>query len=162
MQINSSLVLLLSIFPMGLHITMSSTCNRVRLRVETKEGLESVSTNNASSDIRTISAHILDTTIGQAVSNVNITIYRLTGDNVWQKLNEVATNEDGRVNQLVNGAQYKGGIYKLHFNVEPYFTKREVKTFYPFIEIVVRCEQSQHYHIPLLLNPFGYTTYRGT
>ncbi|XP_053949058.1 5-hydroxyisourate hydrolase isoform X1 [Anastrepha ludens] len=127
-----------------------------------QHSFEPVTSNNVSANVSTISAHILDTTVGQAAQNVNITIYRLEGADHWQKLNEERTNQDGRVSQLVSASQYKAGIYKLHFDVEAYHAERGVKSFYPFIEIVVKCEQDQHYHIPLLLNPFGYTTYRGT
>ncbi|XP_004520066.1 5-hydroxyisourate hydrolase [Ceratitis capitata] len=162
MKISPTLILSLSIFFIRFHNTMSSNWERVRLRVETKEGLDPVTNNTVSADVRTISAHILDTTLGQAAANVNITIYRLEGENQWEKLNKARTNQDGRVSQLVSGVQYKAGIYKLHFDVGPYHAERGVKSFYPFIEIVVQCEQDQHYHIPLLLNPFGYTTYRGT
>ncbi|XP_039960768.1 5-hydroxyisourate hydrolase [Bactrocera neohumeralis] len=162
MKISAALILSLSIISIRYHSTMSSSWERIRLRVETKEGFEPVSNNSVSADVRTISAHILDTTVGQAAANVNITVYRLEGENNWQKLSEATTNQDGRVNQLVPATRYKSGIYKLHFDVKPYHTERGISSFYPFIEIVVLCEHGQHYHIPLLLNPFGYTTYRGT
>ncbi|XP_054729045.1 5-hydroxyisourate hydrolase [Anastrepha obliqua] len=162
MKISAAIILSLGIFSIRFHSTMSSSWERIRLRVETKESFEPVASNNVSANVSTISAHILDTTVGQAAQNVNITIYRLEGADHWQKLNEERTNQDGRVSQLVSASQYKAGIYKLHFDVEAYHAERGVKSFYPFIEIVVKCEQDQHYHIPLLLNPFGYTTYRGT
>ncbi|XP_017490777.1 PREDICTED: 5-hydroxyisourate hydrolase-like [Rhagoletis zephyria] len=162
MMISAALLLLLTVFSVRFHSMMSSSWDRVRLRVETKEGFEPAVETNVSADVRTISAHILDTTVGQAAPNVNITIYRLEGGNDWQKLNVETTNPDGRVNQLVSASQYKAGIYKLDFDVASYNAERGVKSFYPFIEIVVQCERNQHYHIPLLLNPFGYTTYRGT
>ncbi len=54
------------------------------------------------------------------------------------------------------------GIYKIKFETKDYFDKNQIKTFYPYVEIIFEIDSTQHYHIPLLLNPFGYTTYRGS
>ncbi|XP_037938353.1 5-hydroxyisourate hydrolase-like [Teleopsis dalmanni] len=134
---------------------MSIGWERVRLRMET------INMTDNAPDSRTISSHILDTSLGKPAANVKIIIYRLE-NNQWQELNQASTDDDGRVTQLITLEQFQTGIYKLHFNVRPYFEQNQVKSFYPFIEIIAECTKGQHYHIPLLLNPFGYSTYRGS
>ena len=54
------------------------------------------------------------------------------------------------------------GIYKMRFETKDYFDKGRIPTFYPYVEIVFDIHSTEHYHIPLLLNPFGYSTYRGS
>lgn len=116
----------------------------------------------SSNDARTISCHILDTALGKAVANVPLIIYRQSNNGEWQDLARSTTNEDGRASQLVKASDFQSGIYKLRFEVQTYFDINKIASFYPYIEIVIKCEQGQHYHVPLLLSPFGYTTYRGT
>ncbi|EDW72561.1 uncharacterized protein Dwil_GK20968 [Drosophila willistoni] len=112
---------------------------------------------------RTFSTHILDTSKGKAAANVKVTVYRLNETQEWQGLRAVQTNQDGRCQLLKDGDEFPSGIYKLTFHVGAYFAEQNEKTLYPAIEIIVDCDDEQdHYHIPLLLNPFGYTTYRGT
>ncbi|XP_013107889.2 uncharacterized protein LOC106087409 [Stomoxys calcitrans] len=137
---------------------MSNGWERIRLRVETKESLKSGNMD----DTRTISCHILDTAVGKAAAGVPLVLYRQLPNDQWQEMGQATTNEDGRVSQLLGYADFQSGIYKLRFNIQPYFEAKKTPSFYPYIEIVVKCERGQHYHIPLLLSPFGYTTYRGT
>ncbi|XP_055857469.1 5-hydroxyisourate hydrolase [Episyrphus balteatus] len=134
-----------------------SIWERVRLRVETIQNLDEVKMV----DDRTLSTHILDTSKGLAAANVPITIFRLENDS-WIKLSQSETDNDGRVSKLLTLDQFQSGIFKLSFDVRKYFEANQVKSFYPLIEVVVECERGQHYHVPLLLNPFGYSTYRGT
>lgn len=110
---------------------------------------------------KTISCHILDTSIGLAAANIDITVYRLN-ESEWKSITKTTTNSDGRCSQIVNIEQFLTGLYKLSFDVKPYFERKGIKSFYPYIEIVIECVAEEHYHIPLLLSPFGYTTYRGT
>ncbi|XP_075157077.1 5-hydroxyisourate hydrolase [Haematobia irritans] len=140
---------------------MSNGWERIRLRVETKESLKSGNMADIN-ETRTISCHILDTSLGKAAHGVHITLYRQLADDQWQELNKAITNEDGRVNQLLSFADFQTSVYKLKFDILPYFEEKKTPSFYPFIEVVVKCERGQHYHIPLLLSPFGYTTYRGS
>ncbi|KAI8122862.1 hypothetical protein FF38_09077 [Lucilia cuprina] len=137
---------------------MSSGWERIRLRVETGETLEPAMPK----DTRTLSTHILDTSLGKAAVDVPLTVYRLLENQQWQELKQAVTDKDGRASQLLETNDFKSGIYKLQFNVQKYYDHLGVECFYPFIEIVVKCVAGQHYHIPLLLSPFGYTTYRGT
>lgn len=157
---------------------MSSGWERIRLRVETGEVfnilfifqinlflryfyfLQSLEPQTAK-DSRTLSTHILDTSLGKAASEVPLRVYRLTENQQWQELKQAKTDTDGRASQLLELKDFKSGIYKLQFDVQKYYDGLAIECFYPFIEIVVKCMAGQHYHIPLLLSPFGYTTYRG-
>ena len=106
-----------------------------------------------------ITTHILDTSKGKPVPGVAIILY----DSSNLELARGQTNEDGRIKDLIpEGKILQKGIYKLRFETRVYFEKEGIKTFYPFVEIVFDVQSSEHYHVPLLLNPFGYTTYRGS
>jgi len=109
-----------------------------------------------------ITTHILDTTIGKPAERVTIILYGGQNDE-WTELARGITNPDGRIADLLNKDDLLHyGIYKMRFETKDYFDKRHVKTYYPYVEIIFEIESDQHYHIPLLLNPFGYTTYRGS
>lgn len=106
-----------------------------------------------------ITTHILDTTKGKPATGVSIILYNSAN----LELARGKTNEDGRIKDLIaEGEILQKGIYKLRFETRAYFEKEGIKTFYPFVEIVFDIQSSEHYHVPLLLNPFGYTTYRGS
>jgi len=73
------------------------------------------------------------------------------------------TNAEGYCTDLVEKVNGTIGRYKIHFDVDKYFTLKRIDTMFPFVEIVFDVKNpNTHYHIPLLLSPFGYTTYRGT
>lgn len=118
-----------------------------------------------------ITTHILDTTKGKPAQCVTIVLYggendtglKNEGEQEWTELARAITNSDGRISDLVNEDDLLHyGIYKIRFETKDYFDKDHVKTFYPYVEIIFQIEPDQHYHIPLLLNPYGYSTYRGT
>lgn len=109
-----------------------------------------------------ITTHILDTSKGWPAAGVNIILYK-GGNDEWIEINRAVTDKDGRVRDLLeNNVFLQHGIYKLRFETKDYFDKGGTKTFYPYVEIVFDIGANEHYHIPLLLNPFGYSTYRGT
>lgn len=109
-----------------------------------------------------ITTHILNTTTGKPATGVRIQLYRGTNDE-WQELALGVTNSDGRLPDLLDGAApLTHGIYKLRFETKDYFDRDGVKTFYPYVEIVFDVTSDEHYHVPLLLNPYGYSTYRGS
>ena len=109
-----------------------------------------------------ITTHILDTTKGKPAAGVTIILYGGENDE-WTELARGITNADGRIADLVNKDDLLHyGIYKMRFETKDYFDKSQVITFYPYVEIIFEIEANQHYHIPLLLNPFGYSTYRGS
>lgn len=109
-----------------------------------------------------ITTHILDTTQGKPAPGVIIVLYQ-GGNDEWKEMARSVTNSDGRIPDLLPGSLVlQKGIYKMRFETKDYFDKAQVKTFYPYVEIVFEISNEAHYHIPLLLNPFGYSTYRGS
>ena len=109
-----------------------------------------------------ITTHILDTTKGKPAAGVTIALLQQTGDN-WQEIARGVTNNDGRIADLLpNSAQLELGIYKMKFFTKEYFEQDVTANFYPLVEIIFEVATTEHYHVPLLLNPFGYATYRGS
>ena len=110
-----------------------------------------------------ITSHVLDTFRGRPAAGIRITLEMLEG-NSWRTLAEAATDANGRAANLVpSGTPLAAGSYRLAFAVASYFQSLGVEPFYR--EIVVAFEvgnPAEHYHVPLLLSPFGYTTYRGS
>lgn len=109
-----------------------------------------------------LTTHILDTTRGKPAQGVIIIAYeQQLGE--WKEIARGITNADGRISDLLDKQTVLSpGIYKLLFETKSYFDKLSVTSFYPYVEIVFNITNSDHYHVPLLLNPFGYTTYRGS
>ena len=109
-----------------------------------------------------ISTHILDTTKGRPAADVTIILYH-GGNDEWTEIARGKTDKDGRIQDLTKKElPLQEGIYKMRFETKDYFDKDQIQTFYPYVEIIFEIESDQHYHIPLLLNPFGYSTYRGS
>jgi len=109
-----------------------------------------------------LTTHILDTTKGRPVAGVTIILYNNANGN-WTEMARGKTNEDGRIKDLLpEEKKLEKGIYKLRFETKDYFSKESIQTFYPFIEIIFDIQTAEHYHVPLLLTPFGFTTYRGS
>ena len=111
----------------------------------------------------TISTHVLDTSAGQPAAGIQVRLLRGDGT-AWAVIAEERTNADGRVPSLLPvGLQAEPGEYRLAFDVAAYFAARRQPSFYSTIEIAFTVrDASQHYHVPLLLSPFGYSTYRGS
>ncbi|KAK0076192.1 hypothetical protein PV325_005763 [Microctonus aethiopoides] len=110
-----------------------------------------------------ISTHVIDTSKGAPIAGLQVSLYKLM-DGRWTFLNESTTSPSGRCSDLVDmkKSQITAGRYKIHFDVDKYFTLRRIETMYPFIEIVFDVKNpTGNYHIPILLSPFSYTTYRG-
>jgi 5-hydroxyisourate hydrolase len=118
-----------------------------------------------------ITTHVLDTARGRPAAGIKVRLEKLAGpssaggaDEKWQDLAQGATNQDGRVADLLQaGAKLETGVYKLTFDTRAYYDSLDTKTFYPYVSITFEItEPTQHYHVPLLLSPFGYSTYRGS
>lgn len=102
-----------------------------------------------------ISTHVLDTGSGEPASDVTVILQRRAGEE-WEAVNSAVTDGDGRVGDL--GSDLAPGAYRLCFDTGGYGNR-----FYPEVVVVVDLgDSSDHYHIPLLLSPFGYSTYRGS
>jgi len=108
-----------------------------------------------------LTTHILDTTKGKPAVGVVITLFHQSSN--WDELTSGITNADGRISNLLGeDIILPFGIYKLKFDTKTYFDAMDTKSFYPFVEIIFEITTNEHYHVPLLLNPFGYSTYRGS
>jgi len=108
-----------------------------------------------------ISTHILDTTRGRPAAGVEVTLER-AGDGGWSAIGRDSTDDDGRVKALMTESPAPG-TYRIHFAVGAWFEAQQVDAFYPEVTIAFRVARAgEHFHVPLLLNPFGFTTYRGS
>jgi 5-hydroxyisourate hydrolase len=109
-----------------------------------------------------ITSHILDTTKGKPAEGIRATLYIGSNDE-WTEITRGITNADGRISGLLPAeTELQHGMYKMRFETKDYFDKSHISTFYPYVEIIFEITGNEHYHIPLLLNPFGFTTYRGS
>jgi len=110
-----------------------------------------------------ISTHILDTSLGRPAAGVNVTLEERHGHE-WVVLGAAVTDADGRARDLLpEGRELKPGTLRLRFDVDEYFGRDGRQAFYPSVEIAFHVESgAEHYHVPLLLSPFGYSTYRGS
>jgi len=112
----------------------------------------------------TISTHILDTALGRPADGVHVSLEVQHPDETWSVLSEAWTDEDGRVKPFFLVEDHlEAGIYRLVFDTEGYFGRMNGDCFYPMVTVVFQIgEAPQHYHVPLLISPFGYSTYRGS
>ncbi|GHE82902.1 hydroxyisourate hydrolase [Thalassotalea profundi] len=114
-----------------------------------------------------ITTHVLDTTRGKPAHNLPIILFGQTKDG-WQELASGMTNSDGRIADLfTKDVVLPVGIYRMRFDTKAYFEANKETGFYPFVDIVFELNESSHnskshYHIPLLLSAYGYSTYRGS
>lgn len=103
----------------------------------------------------TLSTHVLDTSLGKPAAGIRVTLVR-----GGQSIGEATTDADGRAKGFA--ASLEAGEYSLRFEVHPYFRTSGHEAFYRVITIDFVVRADEHYHVPLLLNPFGYSTYRGS
>lgn len=107
-----------------------------------------------------ISTHVLDTMRGAPAMGLAVRLHRHEPDGDWKEIGEATTDSDGRVRQLTD-EDLEPGEYRLEFDTLPYFERSGLNAFYPSVSIVFAYEEGA-LHVPLLLSPYGYTTYRGT
>ncbi len=110
-----------------------------------------------------ITTHVLDIARGQPARGVPVNLEARAGSG-WRGVGRSVTDEDGRVTQLLRSdVSLAAGIYRITFGVETYFQSEGIETFYPEASIVFHVRDADaHYHVPLLLSPYGYSTYRGS
>jgi 5-hydroxyisourate hydrolase len=111
-----------------------------------------------------ITTHVLDTALGCPAEGIVITLEHLSPGDGWVQLARGKTNDDGRITDLlVPSTVLEAGTYRMTFAVEAYFAAQNLTGFYSSIPIVFELrDPAAHYHIPLLLSPYGYSTYRGS
>ena len=114
----------------------------------------------------TLSTHVLDVSLGRPAANLTIVLEARSGSdpNKWTLVSSGVTNADGRVKDfLPPGTRLETGVYRLTFDTAEYFSAQRVTGFYPHVTITFEIQApNEHYHVPLLLSPFGFSTYRGS
>ncbi len=114
------------------------------------------------SAVSQITTHVLDTSIGKPGKGILIKLKQKISQE-WQTISLGITNEDGRIADLLPaGKNIPTGNYQMCFETLGYFKQLNIKGFYPKVEIHFTTFDETHYHVPLLINPFGYSTYRGS
>lgn len=110
-----------------------------------------------------ISTHILDTVRGRPAAGIPVTLEERRGP-AWIAIGSAESDADGRVRTLVPaGRELSQGTHRLRFDLEDYCAAHGRAPFFPCVEITFRVEDAaEHYHVPLLLSAFGYSTYRGS
>ena len=109
-----------------------------------------------------ITTHVLDTARGGPAPGIPVTLEREV-DGAFDKIGGGVTNNDGRVADLTDAATFTAGTYRITFATQAYFDALGIDGFYPYASIVFRITApDEHYHVPLLLSPYGYQTYRGS
>lgn len=109
-----------------------------------------------------ITTHVLDTSTGVPGQGMHICLKELVNKQ-WQIVSLGLTNKDGRISNLLPpGKKLPVGKYMMEFDTEAYYALQGQNGFYPEVQIQFKVNDESHYHIPLLLNPFGFTTYRGS
>jgi 5-hydroxyisourate hydrolase len=110
-----------------------------------------------------ITTHVLDTSLGKPAAGVPVVLEVRDGNATWRTVGEGATDDDGRLHTLMPGnAAVVSGVYRLVFDSARYFANGGVAGFFPSVTIEFAAVADGHYHVPLLLSPYGYSTYRGS
>jgi 5-hydroxyisourate hydrolase len=111
-----------------------------------------------------ISTHVLDMVHGKPAKGVAVRLEKQDAAGDWQLLTQARTDQDGRCAQLLpSGENLSPGVYRLSFDTGNYFGLQKRDTLYPAVEVTFQARGDEsHFHIPLLLSPNGYTTYRGS
>lgn len=111
-----------------------------------------------------LSSHILDINSGRPAAGVTIVLSKMNANKSWEVIDRRTTDSNGRVKDFLEQKDGKTnkGTYKLTFLTAPYFEVRKQESFYPFIDVVFTIKDDNHYHVPITLSPFGYSTYRGS
>ena len=104
-----------------------------------------------------LSSHVLDTTLGKPAAKMQLELTTQTGEII-----KVLTDNDGRCNQWQNH-QFSEGVYCLRFYTKDYLQTHHKEGFYPFVDVHFELQQDGgHYHVPLLISPYGFSSYRGS
>lgn len=111
-----------------------------------------------------VTTHVLDVSRGRPAEGVRVTLEHKSMVGQWEWFGGGETDADGRLKQLVPESKLlMAGVYRITFDTGAYFKTHGVEGFYPEASIVFEVrDATQHYHVPLLLSPFGYSTYRGS
>jgi 5-hydroxyisourate hydrolase len=110
----------------------------------------------------TITTHVLDTSLGRPAVALKIDLHRRSGED-WKSVGAGITDENGRCGAMLGETPLTVGTYRLTFHAGAYYRAQHAESFYSDIPVIFEVlDARMHYHVPLLLSPFGYTTYRGS
>jgi 5-hydroxyisourate hydrolase len=109
-----------------------------------------------------LTTHVLDTASGRPAAGLQISLEKMLMGS-FQPVSSGVTNSDGRLDESLVGELWGSGVYRIRFETGAYFAARKESCFYPHVEVVFEVRNpEEHHHVPLLLSPFGYSTYRGS
>ncbi len=110
-----------------------------------------------------LSSHILDISTGKPAPNVDVRLMKQVSGS-WKLVDTQKTGTDGRIGEFLpnEGDIDNDGTYKLIFETTPYFRNQGLETFYPYVEVNFNIKGDNHYHVPITLSAYGYSTYRGS
>jgi 5-hydroxyisourate hydrolase len=109
-----------------------------------------------------ITTHVLDTSRGRPAAELKIELHKKSGEE-WRSVGAGVTDENGRCNALLGDVPLSTGTYRLTFHAGAYFRAQHIESFYADIPVIFEVRDARtHHHVPLLLSPFGYSTYRGS
>lgn len=111
--------------------------------------------------MRSLSTHVLDAVSGAPAAGVSVSLSRRCSDGAWADLATAGTDADGRVRELAPDG-LEPGTHRLVFDTAAYFAATGQTGFYPEVAITFSVTDERHYHVPLLLSPFAFSTYRGS
>lgn len=110
-----------------------------------------------------LSTHILDVSKGIPATAVKIKLEKYNDQSkTWSFVGEKNTDSNGRIPDFLPSENENLGIYKLTYYTRDYFKTNNIESFYPFIEVVFEISDKNHYHVPITLSAYGYSTYRGS
>jgi 5-hydroxyisourate hydrolase len=113
-----------------------------------------------------ITSHVLDIGLGKPGPNIRACLYlkkRVGLNTDWNLIRSDISNQDGRFLNLSQNFTLVSGIYKIEFDMDSYYKAKDLYSFFPEVSIAFEVlDESQHYHVPLVTNQYGYSTYRGS
>ena len=112
--------------------------------------------------MRSVSTHILDTSLGKPAAGVPVSLEKKAND-VFSRVGGGMTDTDGRIRDLVPEGELEVGIYRITFDTTAYYHLQGLECFYPEVSVSFQIRDPEaHYHVPLLVSPYAYSTYRGS
>ena len=109
----------------------------------------------------TLSTHVLDAVLGMPARGIVVEAFAKDAEARWQRIGSGVTDDDGRIAR-VEQAPLATGIHRIVFATADYFAAQHVDAFYPEVAVTFTVGDERHYHVPVLLSPFAYSTYRGS
>jgi 5-hydroxyisourate hydrolase len=110
-----------------------------------------------------LTTHVLDLHLGKPAAGVAVRLERMDASGGWHAVARGVTDDDGRVADLLAQGALEVGVYRITFDTGAYFDAQRIEHFYPQVAVEFRVvDLSRHHHVPLLVSPFGYSTYRGS